>query len=63
MAPECILQQEIEVLQVKVGRDVFLQSFNIIDDVELEFLVNFDNTLTGKLKVIKTRDLYIVEAK
>mmetsp|Transcript_19931 Transcript_19931/g.18930 ORF Transcript_19931/g.18930 Transcript_19931/m.18930 type:complete len:264 (-) Transcript_19931:360-1151(-) len=62
VAPECIIKQEIEILQVKCSRDVFLQSFNIIDDIELEFLLHFDGTEAGRVKVIKTRELYIVEA-
>lgn len=35
----------------------------MLDDTELEFLVTFDNGADyGKLQVIKTRDLYIIEA-
>lgn len=63
MAPEVILNGELEILQIRMNRDVFLQSFNLIDDVELEFMTIFSNdTDYGKLKVIKTRDLYIIEA-
>jgi hypothetical protein len=40
-----------------------LNSFNFIDDQEIEFLVKFDEDgSTGILKVIKTRELYIIEA-
>lgn len=63
MAPEVILNGELEILQIQMNRDVFLQSFNLIDDTELEFMTIFSNDADyGKLKVIKTRDLYIIEA-
>mmetsp|Transcript_1833 Transcript_1833/g.3209 ORF Transcript_1833/g.3209 Transcript_1833/m.3209 type:complete len:370 (-) Transcript_1833:226-1335(-) len=65
MAPNVILNDEqgIEILQIRVNRDIFLQSFNLLDDSELEFLVSINNEAEfGKLKVIKTRDQYIIEA-
>ena len=35
----------------------------MLDDNELEFMIIFNNdTEYGKIKVIKTRDLYIIEA-
>jgi len=63
IAPAVVLNGELEILQIRMNRDVFLQSFNLIDDVELEFMTIFSNdTDYGKLKVIKTRDRYIIEA-
>ena len=65
MAPEVIINEgnDIEMLQIRLNRDIFLQSFNLLDDSELEFLVTFNSEAEfGKLKVIKTRDLYIIEA-
>eukprot|EP00347_Sterkiella_histriomuscorum_P012500 403368343 len=62
VAPECILNNELEILQVKCQRENFLNGFNILDDVELEFLVNFDAVDTGRFMVIKTREFFIVEA-
>ena len=63
MAPDVILNGELEMLQIRCNRDIFLQSFNLLDDTELEFLVTFSGGADyGKLKVIKTRDLYIIEA-
>ena len=63
MAPDVILNGELDILQIRCNRDIFLQSFNLLDDTELEFLVSFSGGAEyGKLKVIKTRDLYIIEA-
>jgi len=63
IAPAVVLNGELEILQIRMNRDVFLQSFTLIDDVELEFMTIFSNdTDYGKLKVIKTRDRYIIEA-
>lgn len=39
-----------------------MQSFNILDDVELEFLVEIRDQDEGALKVMKTRDMVIVES-
>jgi len=40
-----------------------LNSFNFLDDLEIEFLLKFDPSgLSGHIKVIKTRELYIIEA-
>lgn len=63
VAPECILNDEVEILQVKCPRELFLQGFNILDDTELEFLINYESVETGHFKVIKTREFFIVEAK
>ncbi len=63
VAPECILNDEVEILQVKCQRELFLQGFNILDDTELEFLIAYDSVDTGQFKVIKTREFFIVEAK
>jgi hypothetical protein len=41
---------------------VFLQSFNILDDIELEFMVEIKDQEEGSLKIMKTRDILIVEA-
>ena len=46
-----------------MNREIFLQSFTLLDDVELEFLITFDpDGQFGNMKVIKTRELYIIEA-
>lgn len=51
------------MVQVCCQRQTFLESFNLGDDNELEFLVTFNNEGTGgKIKVIKTREILIVEA-
>ena len=61
--PDVIQSGELDILQIRCQRDVFLQSFNLIDDTELEFLIQISpGGEYGKLKVIKTRDLFIVEA-
>ena len=60
--PEVVAQEKVPRLQVTCHRDTFLQSFNIIDDNELEFMVLIKETDEGDLKVIKTRDLVIVES-
>ena len=63
MLPDVIQSGELDILQIRCQRDVFLQSFNLIDDTELEFLIAIaPGVQTGKIKVIKTRDLFIVEA-
>ena len=41
---------------------MFLQSFNILDDIELEFMVEIKDQEEGSLKIMKTRDILIVEA-
>lgn len=39
ISPDPVLNQQIDVLQIVCNREVFLQSFNILDDNELEFLI------------------------
>ena len=39
-----------------------MQSFNLIDDTELEFMVEIREQDEGVLKVMKTRDMVIVES-
>lgn len=61
--PDVVMSDETRTrLQVSCHRDTFLQSFNILDDNELEFMVVIKETDEGELKVIKTRDLVIVES-
>ena len=61
--PDVVMNEpDLPRLQASCHRDTFLQSFNIIDDNELEFMVVIKETDEGELKVIKTRDLVIVEA-
>ena len=61
--PDVVMNDEIGTrLQVSCHRDTFLQSFNILDDNELEFMVVIKEADEGELKVIKTRDLVIVES-
>ena len=60
--PDVVMDDEVGRLQVSCHRDAFLQSFNILDENELEFMVIIKETDEGELKVIKTRDLVIVES-
>ena len=61
--PDVVMNDDMGArLQVSCHRDAFLQSFNILDDNELEFMVIIKETDEGELKVIKTRDLVIVES-
>lgn len=62
LAPDCVTKDQVERLQVTCSPEVFLQSFNIVDDTELEFMVVLKDRDEGHLKVMKTRDLFIVEA-
>ena len=62
VAPEFVTRGDCERLQVTCHRDTFLQSFNLIDDTELEFLVEIREQDEGVLKVMKTRDMVIVES-
>jgi len=62
VAPECVLKDQVDKLQVACNKDTFLQSFNILDDSELEFLVSLESRDEGLIKVMKTRDFFIVEA-
>ena len=39
VAPECVTQGDGDRLQITCCKDTFLQSFNLIDDTELEFVV------------------------
>ena len=43
-------------------KDTFLQSFNVLDDKEIEFMVEIHEGEEGVLRVIKTREIAIVEA-
>ncbi len=61
-APDPVKQGEMETLQICCKRDDFLQAFNFIDDTEVEFILHADTATTGAIKVIKTRDILIVEA-
>lgn len=41
MAPDLILNDELEILQVRMAREVFLQSFTLHDDTEVEMMLLF----------------------
>ena len=64
MPPEVVKNDEVELLQIICSRKLFMESFHLMEDNEIDFLVTFDKggNSMGKLKVIKTRDLFIVEA-
>lgn len=62
VAPDYVLRGEGDRMQVTCHRDTFLQSFNLIDDTELEFMVEIREQDEGALKVLKTRDMVIVES-
>ena len=62
VAPECVTQGDGDRLQITCCKDTFLQSFNLIDDTELEFVVEIREQDSGALKVMKTRDMVIVES-
>ena len=62
VAPEYLANNECDRLQVTCHRDTFLQSFNLMDDTELEFMVEIQDSEMGALKVLKTRDMVIVES-
>lgn len=62
LAPNCLGDKDTDRLQVICNRDIFLQSFNSLDDHELEFIVELKNQEEGTLKVVKTREYFIVEA-
>ena len=47
VAPERILNDKIEFLQVLCSCETFLQGFNILDDTELEFLITYDSEEMG----------------
>ena len=51
-----------EILQVTCYRDTFLESFQVLGDTEIEFMLEILNESEGALKVIKTREQTIVEA-
>jgi hypothetical protein len=61
--PKVVENGELEIVQVRCQRAAFLDSFYFYDENELEFLVDFSNDgCEGKIKVIKTREIVIVEA-
>ena len=62
VAPDYVTRGEGDRMQVTCHRDTFLQSFNLIDDTELEFMVEIRQEDEGALKVMKTRDMVIVES-
>ena len=62
VAPDYVLRGDGDRMQVTCHRDTFLQSFNLIDDTELEFMVEIREQDEGVLKVMKTRDMVIVES-
>ena len=57
--PPDFLLDENDILQVNISRDCFLNCFTIQDVTDLEFILNIDS---NTIKVIKTKDISIVEA-
>lgn len=57
--PEC-LDKGISILQISIDRDNLLHSLNIIDDSELDFSVQLEQTNYGTLKILKTRELSLI---
>lgn len=62
MAPDVVIQGEVQILQISLDRKVFLDSFSIFDVNDLEFLLSFGSNNQGIFKLIKTRDIFIIEA-
>ena len=58
--PDCL--QQNDTLQITVDRDVLLHSLNVIDDTELDFTVQITDPQFGVLKILKTRELFLIQA-
>lgn len=58
--PECLSSNNIPMLQISVDRDVLLHSLHALDDTELDFSVHIDQTSFGTLKILKTRELFLI---
>jgi hypothetical protein len=42
-----------------MSRDVFLESFTLVEDIEVEMIFDLQKNI---LKLIKTRELFVIEA-
>ncbi len=42
-----------------MNRDIFLQSFNLVEDIEVEIILDQSKNI---IKLIKTRELFVIEA-
>lgn len=42
-----------------MNRDIFLQSFNLVEDIEVEIILDQSKEI---IKLIKTRELFVIEA-
>lgn len=60
--PDCIDKGNIKILQISIDRDNLLHSLNILDDLELDFSVHLEQTNYGTLKILKTRELSLIQA-
>jgi hypothetical protein len=58
IAPDCVTPENM--LQIEVDRDMLLHSLNTIDDSELDFGVHITDPNFGVLKILKTRDLFLI---
>lgn len=62
VAPDFEENKDDSRMQITCHRDTFLQSFNLMDDTELEFMIEVTEFDQGILKVMKTRGLFIVDS-
>lgn len=58
--PDCLNQ--VPMLQISIDRDLLLHSLHILDDSELDFSVQLDQTNYGTLRILKTRELSLIQA-
>jgi hypothetical protein len=58
--PDCL--QQNDTLQISVDRDVLLHSLNVIDDTELDLTVKITDPNFGELRILKTRELFLIQA-
>ena len=61
MPPECLAPAQDSKLQIELQRDVLLQSLHTLDDNELDMALQLRSAEEGLLKIIKTRDQFIVQ--
>jgi len=60
IAPDCLQQNGI--LQVQFDKEKLLNVLNTIEDTELDISVHIKGQQNGTLKILKTREWFLVQA-
>jgi len=63
IAPDCLKASSSEMLQVQFDKDKLLSCLNTIEDSELDIALQITGQHNGLLKILKTREWFLVESK